>query len=103
MVGKDRVPDGKAAPTSVAHDMLGGQFTLGYNLNYRNQICLKYEQFDPNRQAAGDMVRGYGISYVHYLNPFAKLILCQETLYDEAKVVRERRNDVSTIRLQFKF
>lgn len=104
MTGRDRLPavNSNGTPRSTEFtDMLGWQAQLTYNINYRNQIAVRYEFFDPNTDSSGrrDTTKGMGISYLHYLNPGARLMIAHER-YDENP--REVRDNVTTIRMQFR-
>lgn len=100
MFGKDRVPSTTASPTSTAKDMLGWHVVLGYNISARNQIAFRYEQFDANRDTAGNAVHGYGAAYIYYINPGARFTAAYEVFFDPAR--RPNRYHATTLRLQFR-
>lgn len=100
MFGKDRVPSTTASPTNTAKDMVGWHALLGYNLSARNQLALRYEQFDPNRDTAGNAIHGYGAAYIYYINPGARVTAAYEVFFDPAK--SPKRYHITTLRLQFR-
>ncbi|MCS6829596.1 MAG: porin [Armatimonadota bacterium] len=100
MFGKDRVPSTTAAANRTAKDMLGWHVLLGYNLSARNQIALRYEQFDADKDTAGNSVYGYGAAYIYYINPGARVTAAYEVLFDSART--PKRYHITTLRLQFR-
>lgn len=108
MFGKDRVPtlrsDGRVVFTEPT-DVLGAHAMLVYTLNARNQLAFKYEFFDPDRNFDRDSVTGWGIAYHYYINPNAKVTLARENFIEGGDSTRSRnvRNDVWTLRYQFRF
>lgn len=103
MFGEDRVPvTGTPGTPRAGADMSGYQLQLGYDINRRNQINVRYEQFDPNVDISGNAVVGYGVAYVHQLSPGTKLTAAHE-VFDDAARTSQQRYHVTTIRVQFKF
>ncbi len=107
MIGHDRVPvSGTPSSAKKGTDMRGYQVQLGYNINYRNQINFRYEQFDPNTDAVGDVIKGYGVSFLHYMNPNARLMLAHEIFEDATRLNvsgrAQQRYGITTLRLQFR-
>lgn len=100
MIGKDRVPSTSASPTRTATDMLAWHVVLGYNLSSRNQLALRYESFDPDRNSNGNAVHGYGVAYIYYINPGARATASYEVLFDPTKT--PNRYHTTTLRLQFR-
>jgi len=100
MFGKDRVPSTTANPNRVAKDMLGWHAVLGYNISSRNQLVLRYEQFDPDRDTNGNAVHGYGVAYVYYINPGARVTAAYEVLFEPTKT--PNRYHATTLRFQFR-
>lgn len=100
MFGKDRVPSTAADPKRTAKDMLAWHVVLGYNLSPRNQIALRYEQFDADRDTAGNAVHGHGAAYIYYINPGARATAAYEVFFDPART--PNRYHVATLRLQFR-
>jgi hypothetical protein len=104
MIGHDRTPNAVADPTRVAHDMSGFQAIAGYNFDTKNQLNFRWEQFDPNKDAAGNAVNAYALSYQHFLSPMAKLQLAHEIFIDESRAsLGQRRFFQTTLRVQFRF
>jgi hypothetical protein len=119
MVGFDRVPlavnsTGSGASNSgvsdpndrrlVGKDMAGYQLMLGYNIDARNTIAFRYEQFDKDMDRGGDLFSGYGVSYIYYLNPGARLQLAHEIFEDKSRAsLGDQRYGATTLRVQFKF
>lgn len=100
MLGHDRVPSTTANPTFIGRDMLGWHVVFGYTISPRNQILLRYEQFDPDRDSTGNAVNGYTVAYLYFINPGARLTAAYEVLYNAAS--RPNRSHATTIRLQFR-
>jgi hypothetical protein len=106
MFGKDRVPNATARADRFADDMFGYHVLLGYNLNSRNVLSFRYEEFNPTRDRDGDLIRGYGLSFNHYLSPSARLTLAHEWFQDDARAGapnNQRKYHMTTLRLQYKF
>lgn len=100
MFGKDRVPSTTASPTSTATEMLSWHVVLAYNLSARNQLALRYEQFDPDRTTTGSSVHGYGVAYIYYINPGARLTAAYEVVFDTSQT--PNRYHITTLRLQYR-
>ncbi len=101
MEGKDRVPtlNSNGTPVSTSeNDVSGWHVVATWNLNYRNQISYRYEKFDPNLGAKDDTTI-HGWTYAYWLNPGAKFSLTHERVDEEGF---ERKNNVWTLRVQFK-
>jgi hypothetical protein len=79
--------------------MLGWQAQAVYSVDYRNQIAFRYEFFDPDRHTRNDGIRGYGLSYIYYINPGVRLV-GEYTINREDGT--EIRNNATTIWLQYK-
>jgi hypothetical protein len=106
MVGKDRLPNATASPGNIDHGLYGYHVILGYNVDAKNQVSLKYEEFDPNRDAGGDLFRGWGIAYNYLLTHGVRLTAAQEFFQDDSRSgapTNQRRFGVTTLRVQFKF
>lgn len=102
MIGSDRLPSATAVATADEQDMSGYQVHFGYNLNPRNQLNLRYEQFDPNTDTGGNLFSGIGLSYIYWINPSTKLMGAYESFLDRART-SEKGYHVTTVRVQFKF
>jgi hypothetical protein len=108
MFGKDRVPtlrsDGRVVFTRPT-EILGAQTILTYNINSRNQLAFKYEFFDPDRNFDRDSITGWGIAYHYFINPNARITIARENFLEGGDTTRSRsvRNDVTTLRYQFRF
>lgn len=96
MFGRDRDPS-KAG--STAKNMIGYQIQALYNLNYRNQVCIRYQYFDIDRSKSGNARKGIGFAYIYWLSPGAKLTFSYEIFDEEGP---EEKNNVATVRLQFR-
>ena len=114
MTGRDRLPNvgtksqtvlGSTAsvsnfPSSTSFtSMFGGHIQASYKLGWRNQIHLRYERFDPDTGSSGNATDGYGLAFSHFLNAGAKLTLAHEIFREEGF---DQRNNVTTIRIQYK-
>ncbi|MBX3117714.1 MAG: hypothetical protein KF784_01515 [Fimbriimonadaceae bacterium] len=108
MKGKDRVPSSTPGAGKVAHELSGFQIQAGYLLNARNRFDLRWEQFDPDLGSVANAINGYGLAWTHYLNPNMKFTFAHEFFFDEARdanasVNFQKRYQISTFRLQFRF
>lgn len=119
MIGHDRVPlsvnstssgssnSGVSDPNDrrlSGKDMAGYQVMLGYNIDARNTIALRYEQFDRDLDRGGDLWSGYGLSYIYYINPNARLQMAHEIFEDRTRAsIADQRYGVTTLRVQFRF
>jgi len=101
MWGKDRVPNATPGNNRVGTDMRGYQVALAWKFNDRNQINVRFEQFDPNKDVNGDALSGWGATYLYYINPGARLMVSYERLKNPARNPQEY--NVWTTRLQFRF
>ncbi|MBV6457107.1 MAG: hypothetical protein HONBIEJF_00214 [Fimbriimonadaceae bacterium] len=101
MWGKDRLPNATPGNNRTATDMRGYQVALAWKFNDRNQLNFRYEQFDPNKDMNGDALRGWGATYLYYINPGARLMVSFERLTNPAR--RPQEYNVWTTRLQFRF
>lgn len=100
MFGRDRLPSTTAHPSRTAKEMLAWHVVLGYNLSARNQLALRYEQFDADRDSAGDAMHGYGVAYIYYINPGARVTAAYEVFRDPSRM--PQRYHATTLRLQFR-
>ncbi len=100
MLGKDRLPSTSASPTRTATEMLAWHVVVGYNLSKRNQLVLRYESFDPDLDTTGNGIHGYGVAYIYYINPGARVTAAYEVLFDPAKT--PNRYHTTTLRMQFR-
>jgi hypothetical protein len=119
MLGFDRVPlsvngtstgsanSGVSDPNDrrlSGRDMAGYHLLLGYSIDARNVLALRYEQFDPDLDRGGNLFSGYGASYVYNLNKGVRFTLAHEIFEDRARAsLGDQRYGVTTIRVQFKF
>lgn len=104
MFGTDRSPafSGSGATLSTVQGFSakrGSQLQVSYNLNYRNTLSARYEFFDPNDKV-DDNVLGYGLAWSYMINPGAKATLAYEIFKEQGIDIT---NNVTTLRLQFKF
>jgi hypothetical protein len=84
---------------TMGTDVLGYHLQATYNFNPRNALTIKWEYFDPNTHTGGDDQTGIGLAYNYYFNPGAKLTIAHEMFKERSF---ELRNNVTTIRLQYK-
>lgn len=105
MTGHDRVPNATASASRTAKNLTGFQAIAGYDLDAKNQLNFRWEQFDPDKDSAGNAVNAWAVSYQHFLSAFAKLQLAHEIFLDEGRSVNpgQRRYQQTTLRLQFRF
>lgn len=104
MLGHDRLPSATANPAKVATHMSGFQAQAGYDLDSKNQLNLRWEQFDPDLNSSGNAINGYALSYQFFFSPYAKLQLAHEVFTDESRtLLGQRRYYQTTFRIQFRF
>lgn len=104
MVGNDRNPAFTGSGATLSTDSSfsrkrGSQLQISNKLNYRNTLTARYEFFDPNSRA-NDNVFGYGLAWAYMINPGAKLTFAHEIFQEQGF---DTTNNVTTIRIQFKF
>jgi hypothetical protein len=101
MTGKDRVPTLSSGVPKylLGTNVEGWQVQLSYAINYRNMLSFRFERFDPDMKTSNDSTNIYGLAYTYWLNPGAKLTLSHEVSKEAGF---DTRNNVTTIRLQFK-
>ncbi len=100
--GNDRLPSATGNTAAVATKMAGYHLMANYNLDKRNVVSLKWEQFDPNTDTASNAITGLGVSYIYYMNPGARLMASYEAFLNEKNKSGERRFDTTTLRFQYK-
>lgn len=109
MDGKDRVPITPGANSGVTSvrdqvDLGGHQVQLGYNVNYRNQLNLRWDQWDPNRDIDGNVVTTWGVAWSYFINPGARLTLSQEYVEDPSRAnLSDQKYKITTLRAIFRF
>jgi len=90
---------GRAAlPAELAagdHPVLAWSGLVGYRPNPRHLLVARYDQFDPNRDRAGDSVPTTTLAFLHWLDPVTRLRLAQE--------FRPRRAGIFTSELQVSY
>lgn len=109
MTGKDRVPvtpgsqPGITAPRTRVN--LGGhQLHVGYNLDPRNQVNVRWEQFDPDKDQGGDVVTTWAAAYSYFIHRNARVTAAQEWVKDPARAGSgQERYHITTLRVTFKF
>lgn len=105
MRGNDRLPNATAAATNVDHPLSGFHVVGNYKLSSLDQVALRWEGFDPNLDAGGNALHGYGFSYIRSLTPEMRVTFGHEVFVDESRQVAfgQTRYGVTTLRLQVKF
>ncbi len=108
MKGKDRVPSSTPGAGKVAHEMSGFHILAGYQFNPKNRLDFRWEQFDPDLGSVANAINGYGLVWTHHLNTNMKFSFGHEIFFDEsrdgnASLNYQRRYQISTFRLQFRF
>jgi len=76
----------------------GWQAQATYNLTTRNQFNVRVDEYDPNTSSVNNVTRAYGLGYVYFMNPNAKIGLTLE----EVRAPSDRFRIV-TMRTQFRF
>jgi hypothetical protein len=102
VAGRDRVGNDVAAANRVDHPLWGFDAMLSYQLNPENSIVGRLQQFDQNRDVAGDQFRSIGAGYIFKVSPTSKIHLLQEVFVDGARANQKRYN-LTTIRFGTKF
>lgn len=105
MIGSDRLPNATASPANVDHPLSGYHLIGTYRLSSVDQLSVRWEGFDPNLDAGGNALHGYGASYVRFLTPELRVTLAHEVFVDEAReaTTGQTRYGVTTLRLQVRF
>lgn len=119
MFGNDRVPVAVNSTTSGSlnsgianasdprlsgHPVSGYHIMVGADINPRNTFAIRYEQFDPNRDAVGDLFYGLGASYLYAFNANTRIMFAHEAFIDGARGSGlNKRYGVTTLRVQFRF
>lgn len=109
MKGKDRVPVAPGANNSVSSvrgrvNMEGHQVHLGYNLNKRNQLNVRWEEFDADTAVTGNSVTTYATAYSYFINPNARITLSREWVEDPSRVtLNDVKYQITTLRVIFRF
>jgi polyhydroxyalkanoate synthesis regulator phasin len=101
MLGNDRVPGSSASAEAVATELSGWHAQAGYRMDPRNSLHLRYEQFDPNRNSAGNTVEMHGLSYLHDFGPQTRLMIAHEWVDDALR--SPNRYSIWTLRVQLRF
>ncbi len=107
MWGQDRIPLAPGANQSVqaprlANKVSGGQVQLGYQLDPKNQMNIRWDQLDPNTSFANDVQTTWGFAFAHYLHANARVTLAHEITTDNAISV-QKKYQATTLRVTFKF
>jgi hypothetical protein len=103
--GNDRIPNATANPAALDHPLSGYHLLGAYRLSSLDQLVARWEAFDPNLDATGDALHGYGLTYLRNLTPELRLGLTHEIFVDESRAANfnQTRYGVTTIRLQVRF
>jgi|CXWL01.1.fsa_nt_gi hypothetical protein len=109
MTGSDRIPIAPGANQNIsaprgAVDVTGHQVHLGYNLNKRNQINVRREEWDPNTDVDGNVVTTWAAAYSYFINPNARLTASHEWINDPSRAsLNQIKYNITTLRVVFKF
>lgn len=108
MKGKDRVPIAPGANSSVTSprgrtNMTGGHLMLRYDLDPQNVFALKAEQFDPDVDSGINLQQAFGITWMRFLNPSARIALSYEQVEDDARPNGQKRYHITTLRWTYRF
>ncbi len=103
MTGKDRDPLGGETPTFIDEtNVLGYHVQLSYFATPTSQFTIKYENYDPDTDDEVSTNRGIsqiGLAYTYHFNKALKLTFSWEHPDEQGT---EQKNDIITIRSQFK-
>lgn len=84
--------------------MQGYQVHLGYNINSRNQINVRYDEFDPDEDVANNVVQTKGLAYSYFINPGARITLSREWIKDPSRAgIDDVNYQITTLRVIFRF
>ncbi len=104
MAGRDRVGNDVAAATRVDHPLWAFDAVVTYDLTTQHQFVARVQEFDPNRDAAGDSYRSIGAGYIYRLSPMTKFHLLHEIFVDQSRAgVGQTRYSLTTLRFATKF
>ncbi|MDQ2986103.1 MAG: porin [Armatimonadota bacterium] len=103
MFGKDRDPLGGATPTFADEtNVLGYHVQLSYFASPTSQLTFKYENYDPDvddEVSTNRAISQIGLAYTYHFNKALKVTLSWEHPDEQGT---EQKNDIITIRTQFK-
>jgi hypothetical protein len=109
MTGKDRVPITPGANSSVTTvrdrvNIGGHQVQFGYNVNARNQLNVRWDQFDPDTNVGGNVITTWGAAWSYFINPGARVTLSQEWIEDPSRAsLNQIKYHITTLRAIFRF
>jgi hypothetical protein len=98
----------------------GAFFYLLHRFNEKHELALKYDWYDPNKNASGSLITSsanfreadirfntLGLGYIYYMNENCKLLLWYDKVMNEETNLpgfdADVNDDVFTARLQFQF
>ncbi|HMS54019.1 MAG TPA: porin [Fimbriimonadaceae bacterium] len=101
MFGSDRNPTlNSGVPVALGKtNMRGYQLQATFNVNYRNAITARYDEFDPDTGTGSNTVSTFGLGYTYYINPGARLTLAHEWNREQPF---NSKNNVWTLRVQYR-
>lgn len=91
-----------ATADNMQRDVFGYQLQATYNLNYKNQLSVRYQGFDRDTDVDGNSITGWGLAYLYYINPGVRLTAAWEQFNDPLRST-ERKYQTTTLRVQFRF
>ncbi len=109
MTGKDRIPIAPGLNQSISAprgrvNVSGNQVHLGYNINNRNQINVRREEWDPNTDVDGNVVNTWAAAYSYFINPNARVTASHEWITDPSRAgIGQIKYNITTLRVIFKF
>ena len=100
MIGKDRLP---LAAVAAANKVKGGHVNVEYKLNDTDTAILRYETFDHNSDAAGQIQTLYGVGAAKEVSANMRLSLWADWNKVPTNAVGLQSYKTLTFRVQFKF
>lgn len=96
---------GKQAPASgtartASHDVDGWYFYAIQNLGTRHQFVVRFDQYDPDTDIAGNAIRTINPAYVFHWDAHSKVMASYEAIETQSS---DPGDDVFTLRYQFSF
>jgi hypothetical protein len=103
-VGRDRIPSARADLNRKAHDLTSFNLEAAYALNAFDTFAARWDQLDPNTDKGGNVINGYGLTYLRNLNSAIRLSVTYEWTEDRGRAaLNQERYHLTTIRLQVRF
>ena len=100
MIGKDRIP---LAAVATANKVKGGHVNVEYKVNSMDLAILRYETFDHNSDASGQIQTLYGVGAAKDMSANLRLSLWADWNKVPTNAVGQQAYKTLTFRVQFRF